>query len=159
MARRRSVRGLKKASLIETPSFTNGYSYQTSAMLQGLRFEKNIKNFLSEAYDERAKVLPGQWFEFEDIRGRGFAQPDVILLPPQGHLLIVEVKLTWRPGVERKLRRFYGPLCEQIWPDLKQKHVQICRGLKKNCSVETWFDIEDMLNPDNPDYMDVHHII
>ena len=163
MGRRRSVRGLKKASLIEAPSFTNSFSYQNSAMLQGLRFEHKIKDFLSDRYSDKAELLKGQWFQFEDIRGRGFAQPDIILFPQEfvtnDPLIIVEVKLTWRPGVERKLRRFYGPLCQQIWPNLKQRHVQICRGLKKNCSVDQWFDIEDMLNPDNPDYIDVHHII
>jgi len=155
VGRRRSIRGLQQALLIEPPSFLSN-SYRSPAMLQGIRFEKKIKKYIDTCYQD-AEILKGQWFQFEDIRGRGFAQPDIILLSPES-LIIVEVKLTWRPEVERKLRRLYGPLCSEIWPDLPQKHAQVCKGLRDNCPVENWFDIEDMFNPENPSYVDVHFL-
>ncbi len=51
MGRRRSVRDLQQALLIEPPPFLSN-SYRSPAMLQGLRFEKRIKKFIDETYED-----------------------------------------------------------------------------------------------------------
>lgn len=68
----------------------------------GLRYERSLARALPAA-------LPGQWFEFEDSAGRGFCQTD-LLLPYNGKIGVLEVKLSYTREAEDELRGLYVPV-------------------------------------------------
>ena len=150
---RTRVTNLQEAVLSETPDFLDPYSYRTPAMQKGLAYEKEVKDHLKEIFKD-TKIFLGPWIKYYDGLRWRYAQPDVVML--NGHLVIGEVKLTWKPGAVRKLTNLYEPLCRKVWPDVPVKKVQICKGIKKNCKVEEWHQLKDILSPDKPDYFDVH---
>jgi len=161
MARTR-VTNLQEAVLSETPDFLDPYSYRTAAMQKGLNYEREVKDYLTETFCGEVDIFLGPWIKYveaPDYRWR-YAQPDVVMLnehnPYYPFLVIGEVKLTWKPGAVRKLNNLYEPLCRKVWPNIPVKKVQICKGIKKNCKVEEWHQLKDILSPDKPDYFDVH---
>jgi len=151
------INNLQEAFLSSVPpAFIDPHSYQSPTMRKGLDYEKKVKNYLLELFDLDQVVL-GPWIRYDDGLKWRWAQPDIVLIPREAqHLVIGEVKLTWRPGAVRKLENLYEPLCRKVWPDHEVKRAQICRGIKKNCKVEEWHQLKDILNPDKPDYFDVH---
>jgi len=150
------ISNLQEAFLSPAPDFIDPHSYQTPAMLKGLTYEKQVKDYLVELFDEDQVVL-GPWIKYFDGLKWRWAQPDVVLLPRKTRRLVIgEVKLTWRPGAVRKLQQLYEPLCRKLWPEYEVKRAQICKGIKKNCKVREWHQLEDILNPDKPDHFDVH---
>ena len=150
------VTNLQEAELSEAPDFLDPHSYQSPAMLKGLRYEMEVKKHLVELFEAEQVVL-GPWIKYYDGLKWRWAQPDVVLLPKKAdHLVIGEVKLTWRPGAVRKLQQLYAPLCHKLWPEREIKRAQICKGIKKNCRVVDWHQLKDIMDADKPDHQDVH---
>ena len=58
----------------------------------------------------------GFWIEFEDINGRGFAQPDHLIFGP-GWVMLFECKLGWVPAAAEELQTLYAPLVQELWPE------------------------------------------
>ena len=149
------VTNLQEAYLSsQAPNFIDPDKYQTPAMVRGLKYEAQVKEQLKELFTEDTKVFSGPWIKYFDGLKWRYAQPDIVLF--NEHLVVGEIKLTWRPGAVRKLANLYEPLCNKVWPDYKIKKVQICKGIKKNCKVEKWHQLQDIMNPDKPDHFDVH---
>tara|TARA_R110000824_G_scaffold21202_2_gene79356 strand:- start:366 stop:842 length:477 start_codon:yes stop_codon:yes gene_type:complete len=151
------INNLQEAFLSPVPpAFLDPHSYQSPAMRKGLDYEKKVKEYLLELFDLDQVVL-GPWIRYDDGLKWRWAQPDIVLIPREAqHLVIGEVKLTWRPAAVRKLENLYEPLCRKVWPNYQVKKAQICRGIKKNCKVSKWHQLEDILSPDKPDHFDVH---
>ena len=86
----------------------------------GLRYEKSIGKVIPEA-------KRGQWIEFEDQNGRGFAQPD-FLFECDTRVVVLEAKYTWTPAGHEQLERLYIPLVGLITGQ-KVSGIVICKKL------------------------------
>lgn len=72
--------------------------------LLGLQYEASV-----------ARAIPGakagQWFEFADVNGLGWCQPDVLLAPwPGGPIVVVECKLSDVPESITQISALYRPV-------------------------------------------------
>ena len=76
-----------------------------------MAYERRIARQICRRYGDL--YLVGPWIEFEDVNGKGFAQPDGILL--MGGLAVVnEVKLTHTDLAFEELELLYGPLISTL---------------------------------------------
>jgi hypothetical protein len=116
----RHVKGLKWAQWADPPSFAKRKRAR-GAKAAGLRFERKV----AEELARRGEVWHGQWIEFEDVNGRGLAQPDFIL-PSEG--IVLESKLTETPAAFEQLFSLYLPLLELLMGE-RLCGVQVCRNL------------------------------
>lgn len=91
---------------------------------RGVNYEKRVVRDLVLGYPD-AFILHGQWL----YKDRNFCQPDIILIPRRGPLLILEVKLSRKKGVEAKLRDLYIPWVESAFPGKPVACGQIYRNL------------------------------
>jgi hypothetical protein len=98
------------------------------AKLEGLRYERRFGRYLKKAARRSAEILSGQWFEFEDHGGPGWAQPDHILIYP-GQVLVFECKLTQHPHARVQLEELYFPLVEHTWPEYDVRLVEVFRSM------------------------------
>lgn len=128
-------------------------------MAAGIRYEKRIVRRLMDAYGDDCKVTHGPWIQYEDKTGQHFAQPDVLIEPPDVQLpiIIVEVKLSHRPFAERKLRRLYGPLVRRALglPDNRRVVlVQVFKSCRRRDNLpEVVISISEFLDlPRDSDY-------
>lgn len=80
------------------------YEKRVFAELEALRAEGKL----------RGELLISPWFYFEDWGGRGFAQPDAILVQPH-RVVIFEAKLRCNSTAHDQLNLLYGPLCERFF--------------------------------------------
>lgn len=145
--RRRAVHGLKWAETLDTkPPFIHEGKVK-GKFRAGLVYEKKVADYLEIMYPNR--IRHGQWFTFEDAKGKGWCQTDVLILPVKDEpLVIVEVKLTHKPGAKHKLKSLYQPIVCSIWPDHKVIRVQVCKNLTKAFADELIDDMEDVFHPD-----------
>lgn len=101
----RSVVGLRFATMCPRPSCIP-VGRPRGAKAQGIRYEKLVADTLS-----RYGTVHGQWFEFHDANGRGYAQVDYLLyIKALDQYLVGEAKLTDTPEAWAKLRAFYLPI-------------------------------------------------
>jgi len=108
----------------------------------GQRLERNVVAELQ--YLGIGAVLSGQWIEYHDANGRGWAQPDAIVLANDGVSGIVfECKLKRTLDADIQLRDVYLPLVAHIWPQRKWRCVAVCQywaGSIEGLRVVTTFD-------------------
>lgn len=71
----------------------------------------------------------GQWIEFEDEEGFGYAQPDVFLVLPS-RIILFECKLSETLRGHTQLSSLYSPLLEEIYlrPVVK---ILACKNLTR----------------------------
>lgn len=122
----------------------------------GLRYERSV-----------AKALPlaqhGQWIEFEDSAGRGWAQPD-FLLRFEDKALILETKYTWVAEGHSQIELLYRPLIERLF-ELEVVGLVVCRtlvpeapassatieeALIRRRNVVQWIGVGPLLQPFRP---------
>lgn len=107
----RVVVGLRSAQPCGWPTCVPRNRRPRGAKAAGLRYERTFGARL-------AKVFPcaqhGPWYEFFDSNGRGFAQPDYVLVREQG-VMVWECKLTDTEAAERQLRGLYFPVLEEVY--------------------------------------------
>ncbi len=98
----------------------------------GKRYESLIGSKWLPQYFPESSILEGPWIQYqrtEDARPR-FAQPDYIIPEEDtGLLWIFEVKLTHTDDARDQLLLLYGPLCAEIWPDMEQARIEVCKNL------------------------------
>jgi hypothetical protein len=105
----RKVCGLRFATPCERPScIPIGRPRGVKAL--GIRYERTVAEALQRTYGT-VPVKYGQWFEFHDANGRGYAQVDLLLhIANMDHYVVGECKLTDTEEAWRKLREFYLPI-------------------------------------------------
>lgn len=101
----RRVEGLKWALL--RPQGPWPPSRPRGAKAQGMKYERELAKALPDA-------THGQWIEFGDRNGSGWAQPD-LLLRGEKAILVLEAKLSWTFEGHQQIDQLYRPLCEEIW--------------------------------------------
>lgn len=135
----RAVKGLKWAEARDAGPF--GRSRPRGAKALGVRYERNL-----------AKALPGwrhgQWIEFEDQNGRGWAQPDFIHQFGR-KLVVLEAKYSWVPEAIGQLELLYRPLCEAIWGREVLGFV-VCKNLVPGVKGRIWSDLSEMIAGGKP---------
>jgi len=84
------------------------------------------------------KVLHGQWYHFEDRRGLGWCQPDIIILPNRNRkfILVIECKLKATRKAWVQLNYLYRPILERLYPQVEIRLVQVVKNLNKNLKLD-----------------------
>jgi hypothetical protein len=98
------VIGLRWAGRCEVPKGLGGVSRLRGARARGIAYEKAVAAALPLAWH-------GQWWEFEDRRGLGFCQTDLVIVGREA-ALVLEVKYTWTPDAWVQLECLYKPVLE-----------------------------------------------
>lgn len=147
---RRTVRGLRWANRLKARPSTIPEGKPKGRQRQGLIYEERVATLMAALYGED-KVIHGQWFEFEDTRGAGWCQTDVILLPEgERPLTIIECKLTATKGAGPKLMKVYAPVAKKAFGVKEVCLIQVCKNLKRSFEGvlidkldEAWTDKSD----------------
>lgn len=102
----------------------------------GVKFERELAKKLG------AQARHGQWFQFYDLNGIGFAQTDFLLFAPDA-VFCIEAKLGNISAGEEQFRELYKPLLERYYA-LPAFGIVIARHLSDNPladrTVQTLFD-------------------
>lgn len=112
--------GLKWARECEAPVWART-SHARGAKALGRRYERQAARALGPA------VTSGQWFEFEDSRGLGYGQTDLLLRMPSC-VVVLECKYTWTDAGHQQLAA-YKPVVEMVY-GLPVALVQVCKVLR-----------------------------
>jgi hypothetical protein len=91
------------------------------AKLEGVRYERALAKTLGPGWTW------GQWFEFEDRVGHGFAQADFVQ-KRLASTLVLEAKLSWTPEAQPQLDQ-YLQLAERAF-GLPARGIVVCRYLR-----------------------------
>ena len=134
--RRNIIRGLRWAkALDERPGFISSPRIK-GIQRAGLIYENRIANYMKALYGD--KVLHGQWYHFEDKRGLGWCQPDIIILPDgdRKFILVIECKLKATRKAWVQLNYLYRPILERLYPQVEVRLVQVVKNLNKDLKLD-----------------------
>lgn len=109
------------------PPYIKGGTH-TRIQRKGILYEKKVARALVEWASSDDLILHGQWIYW----GGAVCQPDLLLIPPRGPILIIEVKLTHKKNAEKKLREVYGPAVDRIFAGRGIAYAQIFKNLNGN---------------------------
>jgi hypothetical protein len=123
----RKVTGLKWAVLSSRSPWPKKQRFSRTQKL-GLGYEKKLGRELGRRF---GSVHSGQWIEFCDLNGRGFAQPDHYMLCDDS-VIVFECKLTQQERGLIQLGQLYRPLLRKIY-DRPVVGVLVCRVMRKEC--------------------------
>jgi hypothetical protein len=124
---------------------------------KGVMYEKRVADYCRSHYGGR--VSHGQWIKFEDERGAGKCQPDILILPrsKEDPIVIIECKLTWKKGVEDKIKGVYGTCIKDIFPGYKVRYIQACKRLSRSFKGVIIDELPEAFSPDlSPDYVTIN---
>jgi len=122
----RTVEGLKTARYAESPWKKQKRGRGKRA--EGLRYQARVGTELARrGFD----VVNGPWIEFYDKNGRGFAQPDFVVINDPDNWIIVESKLSQTPTAFEQLFYKYLPLLKFLHPNVEFVPIQVCKFLRK----------------------------
>jgi len=89
----------------------------------GLRYEKLV-----------AKEFPyanhGQWYEFHDINGHGYCQPDIVF-EDEGQIIVIECKLSNYFQAYTQLNSLYKPVLQEVYR-LPVRTLVVMRSLRSD---------------------------
>ena len=142
--RRNIIRGLRWAkALDDRPRFISSPRIK-GIQRAGLIYENRIANYMKALYGD--KVLHGQWYEFEDRRGLGWCQPDIIVLPDKDRkfILVLECKLKATKKAWVQLNYMYRPVLERIYPQTEIRLVQVVKNLNKELKLDLIDTVDDL---------------
>ena len=112
----------------------------TRIQRKGLLYEKKVVRHLVEQGNLDTFIIHGQWIYWD----KAVCQPDIIVVPPKGSVVVVEVKLTRKRAVEKKLRDVYGVALQHIFAGRSLSYCQVYKNLDggEPFSYDPW----DILN-------------
>jgi hypothetical protein len=142
--RRNVIRGLRWVkALDDRPRFISSPRIK-GIQRAGLIYENRIANYMKALYGD--KVLHGQWYEFEDRRGLGWCQPDIIVLPDKDRkfILVLECKLKATKKAWVQLNYMYRPVLERIYPQTEIRLVQVVKNLNKELKLDLIDTVDDL---------------
>ena len=106
----RSVCGLVSAQALDAKPACIPNGRPRGVKARGISYEKACAAALQGAFP-KSGVAHGQWFEFADANGRGYAQVDLLLyIVALDQYVVGECKLTDVAGARQKLANFYLPI-------------------------------------------------
>lgn len=103
----------------------------TGRRLAGIKYERKVHLHLSALYGDLYLASP--WLSFRVDNRLRFCQPDGLLfLPPEGRLILVEVKYQHTADAWWQTRHLYGPVLQSIFP--------AALWALEACEVVKWYD-------------------
>jgi hypothetical protein len=116
---------------------------RTAAMRAGLRYERAILRKLKLLYPG-TKTSP--WIVYRSPGKSGVCQPDALVLLPNGHIIIIEIKLSRMAPVRQKLMKFYGPLVELLYLGRPLCYLQVYKNTRRGAHKRpvSFFDLETL---------------
>jgi hypothetical protein len=144
--KRNIIRGLRWAKALDRqPNFLTSPKIR-GIQRAGLIYENRIANYLQAIYGK--DVIHGQWYAFEDRRGLGWCQPDIIILPNRNrkYILVIECKLKATKKAWVQLNYLYRPILERLYPQVDIRLVQVVKNLNKNLKLQMLDNVEDMFS-------------
>ena len=102
----------------------------------GLAFEKKVCRAIQNATQKgflSGEAYCGQWIEYQDVNGLGYAQPDVFLLR-EDEILLLEIKLTQTMNGWSQMEDLYEPLLHYIY-GLPIRKALVCQNLRWNPDI------------------------
>ena len=142
--KRNIIRGLRWAKALDRqPNFLSSPKIR-GIQRAGLIYENRIANYLQAIYGK--DVIHGQWYAFEDRRGLGWCQPDIIILPNRNrkYILVIECKLKATKKAWVQLNYLYRPIMERLYPQVDIRLVQVVKNLNKDLELQMLDKVEDM---------------
>ena len=119
----RVVNGLLSARRLDCRPSCIPIGRPRGAKAAGIRYQHTVERALLGAFP-RSGIDVGPWFEYSDVNGRGYCQPDFLIYnPSQDEYVICECKLSDWLGAEAQMRELYIPVAERAL------------GTKVNCLV------------------------
>jgi hypothetical protein len=108
----------------------------TRIQRKGILYEKKVVRHLAEGGNLDTFIIHGQWIYWD----KSVCQPDIIVVPPKGPVVVVEVKLTQKRNVEKKLREVYGVALQHIFAGRSLSYCQIYKNLDDGepFSLDPW---------------------
>ena len=144
--KRNIIRGLRWAKALDRqPNFLSSPKIR-GIQRAGLIYENRIANYLQAIYGK--DVIHGQWYAFEDRRGLGWCQPDIIILPNRNrkYILVIECKLKATKKAWVQLNYLYRPIMERLYPQIDIRLVQVVKNLNKNLELQMLDNVDDMFS-------------
>ena len=144
--KRNIIRGLRWAKALDRqPNFLSSPKIR-GIQRAGLIYENRIANYLQAIYGK--DVIHGQWYAFEDRRGLGWCQPDIIVLPNRNrkYILVIECKLKATKKAWVQLNYLYRPIMERLYPQVEIRLVQVGKNLNKNLELQMLDNVDDMFS-------------
>ena len=144
--KRNIIRGLRWAKALDRqPNFLSSPKIR-GIQRAGLIYENRIANYLQAIYGK--DVIHGQWYAFEDRRGLGWCQPDIIILPNRNrkYILVIVCKLKATKKAWVQLNYLYRPIMERLYPQVEIRLVQVVKNLNKNLELQMLDNVDDMFS-------------
>ena len=144
--KRNIIRGLRWAKALDRhPNFLSSPKIR-GIRRAGLIYENRIANYLQAIYGK--DVIHGQWYSFEDRRGLGWCQPDIIILPNRNrkYILVIECKLKATKKAWVQLNYLYRPIMERLYPQVDIRLVQVVKNLNKDLKLQMLDNVDDMFS-------------
>jgi hypothetical protein len=112
-----------------------------------MRYEKRVVEEVKKRREHGQEVFHGQWINFRDVNGRGFAQPDILVLDAaQKAIWVLEAKYTFVPEGVDQLLGLYVPLVRKIWPGAEVVPVIVCRNVGTHLGMIREYLIEELFD-------------
>jgi hypothetical protein len=91
---------------------------------RGINYEKRVARDIVHTYPTTCFILHGQWL----YREGAFCQPDLVVIPRKGPVLVLEVKLSRKRDVLKKMQQLYLPWVLDAFPGRPAIAGQIFRN-------------------------------
>lgn len=133
---------LRWAKAVSPPEWLQQRRKPTPRQSDGLRYENA---FVGYALQRWPSAIHGQWWEFEDVKGRGWVQTD-LWIPEEA--IIIECKLTWSQSGMRQLEDLYVPIIAQA--ACIPLPILVCKNLRRSTPrsriCANWPQVEAFVN-------------
>lgn len=101
----RVIHGLISARLLDERPKCIPKGRPRGAKAAGLRYQRAFGKAIGRS------ALDGPWFDFRDVNGPGFCQPDFVINLPSV-AIVLECKYTWTPEAFGQIELLYKPVLE-----------------------------------------------
>lgn len=119
----RQVQGLEWAKWAAAPAFARGKPRLSGPQRAGLAFQRKVGRALTH-FGPCCRT--GSWISYYDHSGPGLAQPDVVLVLPEG-VLVLEIKLKFTLRAIPQLDALYVPLLQHLFPSQPIWRAVLCK--------------------------------
>jgi len=146
VAKRAKIIGVRWAEFTERPPWLTD-SPLKGVQREGQLYEERLGALLEALCGKDREVLMGQWIKYQDKRGVGWCQPDILLMPKKRKrtIYIIEVKRTATGHAITQLAQHYLPVIRKMFPKKHIRLVQICNFMKHGWKGLVFKTPEDML--------------
>lgn len=122
---------VRSAKFVDCPQFAGTHGGQKGRLKKGLVYEEQVCNYLEERIPDTWVGVKGPWLMYFDLFGKQrYAQPDWMgIVPEQGIIYLVEVKLSRVPRAWWQLNKLYKPLVQAAMPEWEIRLVEVANQI------------------------------